>query len=69
MNRNAVCELIVFLYLYDTPNTSWLVLGTVGVSALIGFWKVSKVLKMDSHGNRKEKNKLEKETDSYDATG
>lgn len=69
LSRNAICELIVFLYLYDAPNTSWLVLGTVGVSTIIGFWKVTKVLKMDYRGKRKAKSSLEKETDSYDATG
>jgi len=55
--------------LYDSPNTSWLVLGTVGFSALIEIWKVTKVLKLDFRLNRGNKNEQEKQTDTYDAIG
>jgi len=55
--------------LYDSPNTSWLVLGTVGISALIDIWKVTKVLKLDIFFRMGNKNEQEKQTDTYDATG
>eukprot|EP01125_Pyxidicula_operculata_P011054 TRINITY_DN3610_c0_g3_i1.p1 TRINITY_DN3610_c0_g3~~TRINITY_DN3610_c0_g3_i1.p1 ORF type:complete len:555 (-),score=64.91 TRINITY_DN3610_c0_g3_i1:1482-3119(-) len=66
---NAVCSLIIFLFLFDSVGTSWLVLGTTGVSALIDIWKVTKVLKIDLLLRKKPKDEQELKTDGYDATG
>jgi len=37
-----VCQLIIFLYLCDGGNTSWLILGSVGSGVAVELWKVSK---------------------------
>lgn len=59
---HAICSLIILLYLYDAPGTSWLVLGTVFVSTVIDIWKVSKVLRI-AHSD------AEAETDAHDSQG
>uniref|UniRef100_A0A6B2L1W1 Cleft lip and palate transmembrane protein 1-like protein n=1 Tax=Arcella intermedia TaxID=1963864 RepID=A0A6B2L1W1_9EUKA len=66
---NTVCEIIIFLFLYDSPGTSWLVLGTVGISALINIWKVFKVLKLSVSLKRGARNEEEQKTDNFDSTG
>lgn len=37
-----VCQLIIFLYLCDGGNTSWLILGSVGSGVAVEFWKTTK---------------------------
>lgn len=61
---NAVCSLILFLFLYDSVGTSWLVIGTMGCHAVIDFWKVTKVL-----GWRRELSEAEEYTNEIDAIG
>eukprot|EP01126_Amoeba_proteus_P064821 TRINITY_DN9121_c0_g1_i8.p1 TRINITY_DN9121_c0_g1~~TRINITY_DN9121_c0_g1_i8.p1 ORF type:complete len:261 (+),score=65.29 TRINITY_DN9121_c0_g1_i8:235-1017(+) len=67
---NAIFVVIIFLYLWDTPGTSFLVLGTTGISVLIELWKVMKVMKFSLFGtHRKEDNVEEKETEVHDIKG
>lgn len=44
---NAVCSLILFLFLWDSQGTSWLVVATMGMHAVVDAWKVTKVLGMN----------------------
>ena len=37
-----ICQFIIFLYLCDGGNTSWLVLGSIGSGCAVELWKVSK---------------------------
>ena len=71
---NAICSLIIFLFLYDSPGTSWLVLGTMLASVLIDSWKVTRVLKVSWKGKGfglrfNDTSKSEDETNALDATG
>eukprot|EP01128_Nolandella_sp_AFSM9_P010645 TRINITY_DN73_c10_g1_i1.p1 TRINITY_DN73_c10_g1~~TRINITY_DN73_c10_g1_i1.p1 ORF type:complete len:596 (-),score=95.21 TRINITY_DN73_c10_g1_i1:57-1760(-) len=68
----AICNLIIFLFLYDAPGTSWLILGTAGTSVILDFWKCTKVLKLKlswSGLSQGEKSNEEKETNQFDAKG
>lgn len=40
-----ICQFIIFLYLCDGGNTSWLVLGSIGSGVLVELWKVFKFVK------------------------
>jgi hypothetical protein len=40
-----ICQLIIFLYLCDGGNTSWLILGSIGSGVAVEFWKVTKFIK------------------------
>jgi len=67
---NAICDIILFLFLIDNRGTSWLVIGTMGASSLIDIWKVTKVLKIDFLLRKtSEKSEAEKQTDYFDAKG
>lgn len=41
---NAVCSVILFLFLLDSVGTSWVVIGTMGMHALVDVWKTFKIL-------------------------
>jgi len=40
-----LCQLIIFLYLCDGGNTSWLILGSIGSGVAVEMWKVTKFIK------------------------
>jgi hypothetical protein len=40
-----ICSLVIFLYLWDTGSTSWLVLSSVGMGVATDGWKSWKMLK------------------------
>mmetsp|Transcript_5270 Transcript_5270/g.10056 ORF Transcript_5270/g.10056 Transcript_5270/m.10056 type:complete len:665 (+) Transcript_5270:102-2096(+) len=40
-----ICQFIIFLYLCDGGNTSWLVLSSIGSGVLVELWKVFKFIK------------------------
>jgi len=40
-----ICQLIIFLYLCDGGNTSWLILVSIGSGVAVEFWKVTKFIK------------------------
>lgn len=42
---NAICSVIILLFLLDSDHTSRLVVGTVATSTVIEVWKVTKMLK------------------------
>ncbi|EDQ87198.1 uncharacterized protein MONBRDRAFT_33373 [Monosiga brevicollis MX1] len=73
---NFVCTLIIFLYLLDNDSTSMLVLLSVGVSVLVDFWKVTKVLRTQIEFNgllptikfEAVRSQAEDETEQFDAT-
>eukprot|EP00054_Salpingoeca_dolichothecata_P026419 m.188948 g.188948 ORF g.188948 m.188948 type:complete len:271 (-) comp25650_c0_seq11:211-1023(-) len=46
---NCICTYIIFVYLFDSPQTSLLVLGPAFVSVLIDSWKVLKVCRAEFH--------------------
>jgi hypothetical protein len=66
---NAVCSVILFLFLYDSPETSWLILGTIGVGALVEVWKMTRVLGWTGAASRRDFTAAEKETNRIDAAG
>jgi hypothetical protein len=41
-----ICQLVIFLYLCDGGNTSWLILGSVGSGVAIEFWKTTKFFQL-----------------------
>jgi hypothetical protein len=72
---NAVCQLIIFLYLLDN-ETSFVVLMSSGVGTAIEFWKVTKAMhvtvEMSPHGLPRLRFKdresyTQSKTDQYDA--
>eukprot|EP00494_Astrolonche_serrata_P003364 UN03370 len=72
MIGNLVCDIIIFLYLLDSDNTSRLIIGTYAVQSSIALWKVLKVLKVQfSSGGvvMKKRTEEEKETHMHDASG
>jgi hypothetical protein len=64
---NAVCSLIIFLFLLDSPGTSMIIIATTGVSALIDLWKTMRVLGFT--GPKRDFSEAEKETDVIDKAG
>ena len=40
-----LCQLIIFLYLCDGGNTSWLILGSIGSGVAVELWKVTKFIR------------------------
>lgn len=72
---NFVCNIIIFIHLYDSGFTSIIVLLSAGVSTLIEAWKVIKVLKVrftftgfSLSVSRESRNEAEVATDAFDAT-
>lgn len=61
---NAVCSVILFLFLWDSVGTSWIVLLTMGANTILDLWKVTKVL-----GWSRELSEAEKQTNEIDAMG
>ena len=69
-----VCQLIIFLYLCDGGNTSWLILGSVGSGVAVEFWKTTKFFQPKitrsfpfiSIANTSNMTSLEKDTMNYD---
>jgi hypothetical protein len=61
---NAVCSLILFLFLWDSTGTSWFIVVTVGVGAAVDLWKVTKIL-----GWNRALNDAELQTNQIDAVG
>lgn len=47
---NAICSIIIFLFLLDSPGTSAIIIATTGISAAIDVWKTTRV--------RRRKNKV-----------
>ncbi|XP_008795274.1 cleft lip and palate transmembrane protein 1 homolog [Phoenix dactylifera] len=43
---NFVCQLIVFLYLFDN-DTSWMILASSGIGVCIEFWKIGKAMHIE----------------------
>jgi len=41
-----ICQFIIFLYLCDGGNTSWLVLASIGSGVLVELWKVLKFMRL-----------------------
>ncbi len=66
---NAVCSVILFLFLYDSPETSWLILATLGVGALVEVWKMTRVMGWTGAASRRDFTAAEKETNRIDAAG
>lgn len=71
-----VCQFIIFLYLCDGGNTSWLVLASIGSGVLIELWKVFKFLRpkvvkafpfIVLQNDTKSMSQLEKDTINYDS--
>lgn len=69
-----VCDLIIFLYLLDGGNTSWLILFSIGSGVAIEFWKTCKIFRpklsttfpfVELRGNTN-LTSLEKDTADYD---
>jgi len=71
---NFLCNIVIFIHLYDSGFTSIIVLISAGVSAVIEAWKVFKVLKIrvTRKGwqiliHRDSKSNAEELTDAHDA--
>ena len=62
---NAVCSIILFLFLLDSRGTSWIIVMTSGMSALIDVWKTTKIL----HFSGRDFSQAEKETENIDKMG
>jgi hypothetical protein len=71
-----ICQFIIFLYLCDGGNTSWLVLGSIGSGVFVELWKVFKFVKpklvsefpfVVFRKGSKFMSQLEKDTINYDA--
>ncbi|XP_074575026.1 uncharacterized protein LOC141831544 [Curcuma longa] len=43
---NFICQLIVFLYLFDN-ETSWMILASSGIGCCIEFWKIGKAMHIE----------------------
>ncbi|XP_042413416.1 cleft lip and palate transmembrane protein 1 homolog isoform X1 [Zingiber officinale] len=43
---NFICQLIVFLYLFDN-ETSWMILSSSGIGCCIEFWKIGKAMHIE----------------------
>ena len=71
---NFVCQLIIFANLVDGGQSSWIILGEMGVSVCIEGWKVTKFLARDGVFHRflgigteaADKSQMQKDTDEYD---
>ena len=71
---NFVCQLIIFANLVDGGQSSWIILGEMGVSVCIEGWKVTKFLARDGVFQRflgigteaADKSQMQKDTDEYD---
>ncbi|KAL8429881.1 hypothetical protein Efla_004695 [Eimeria flavescens] len=46
-----VCELVIGLYLFDSQETSWLILFEVFVGVAISAWKLTKAIKVEKQEN------------------
>ena len=66
---NAFCGVILFLFLFDSPNTSWLICGTMLVSAVIDLWKVTRILGWTGSAASRDWTEAEIETNKIDADG
>lgn len=62
---NMICSIIIFLFLMDSPSTSWILLVTNGIGTVIDVWKSFKVL----HLSGQDYSEAEKETERLDAMG
>jgi len=69
----AVCSIIVFLFILDSDHTSRVVLITVGMSTMVDIWKVTKILKVHwewmQWPSLKADNAVESKTKEYDVQG
>ena len=71
---NFVCQLIIFANLVDGGQSSWIILGEMGIGVCIEGWKVTKFLARDGVFHRflgigteaADKSQMQKDTDEYD---
>ncbi len=66
---NAICSVVLFLFLLDSRETSWLIIFTMGIGALIEIWKTSRILGITGAASKRDFSEAEKETNKIDKAG
>ncbi len=64
---NAICSVIIFLFLLDSPGTSLIIVATTGVSAAIDLWKTTRILGLT--GPKRDFSEAEQQTNQIDKAG